>query len=601
MKVSINKKALSAVAVGVLLGAMSAPALAAAATSAATATVTGHPPVAAPLPDKLTLSPGETVTVSGGFSDPDGDPEDATAAGTGYQWMRETAPASDSYEPVDGATGKTYTALPADVGKHLKAVVTPRTAAAQTDPSEGTPVTSAAMLVTGVADVTTSTLAVRTAQANNTITADDGTSPNVATVATLTLTLKTAQALPVIDKTVTFAVTPADAGTKITAVSPGTDGTYTATVTATKAQDYTVTPELDGQAFGVSFPNLTAHLKVAAAALDGPASSVIVPLNAALEGTPLNVDVYPRDRFRNQAAVNVTDIKPHPTTIPGHDLELTNSAPIASAHGGGYELSYKPKRTTDAARRNAVDFSVGSVSLDDTDTDPRPMRWTPRLKITVADRLDPTTPDAAVYPGGELAIAGASTDSLVTPMGPRDLVAAGYDFVPSREDGTHGLTTDTAVTPVHLRGKVTDNQTSITQDLSIDLARVALIDLRYPYDRHAPTDYAQYAIAVCDSNGGAPAPLHGTTIDFYYGARTSASSSTARTITGARPVEGQTRIELSSGPITGSTGYMVTDDFHTPNTSYMIHPDKTPMVQVTHLPPQDTGYDPVSGVVCVFE
>lgn len=149
---SIKKIALAA-AIGLAAGAQLAFAL----DSAPTQPVEGRAPVITP--GSITLKndtrPGERPAAgdvmsveSYGFTDPDGDIEDETASGTGFQWKLDGA-------PVSAATGKTYTVDAADAGKALTVEVTPRTNQNDTDPYEGAPENSAPVMV-GASDQPTS-------------------------------------------------------------------------------------------------------------------------------------------------------------------------------------------------------------------------------------------------------------------------------------------------------------------------------------------------------------------------------------------------------------------------------------------------------------
>ncbi|EKN6179163.1 hypothetical protein DVQ78_21600, partial [Yersinia enterocolitica] len=162
-----------------------------------------------------------------------------------------------------------------------------------------------------------STLTVVTTQANSTITADDGTSADVATKATLTLTLKTASDTLVPGQTVNFTVEPTDAGTILSAVTDNKDGTYTATVTSTKAQAYTITPTVGGGIFGDTTTGMVGSLTVVAAAPDA-ATSVYTPIKTVATRTTHTVvgTLNLKDKYANPVmgatdaavAVNVTNV-----------------------------------------------------------------------------------------------------------------------------------------------------------------------------------------------------------------------------------------------------------------------------------------------------
>ncbi|EBY7195575.1 TPA: invasin domain 3-containing protein [Salmonella enterica subsp. enterica serovar Birkenhead] len=342
-----------------------------------TVPVTGHPPVVAPKLSTLTPNTGDSVSVSPNFTDPDGDAEDTTATGTAYQWQVEGTAGSGNYTDITGQTGKDYIIQATDSGKKLRVMVTPRTAPILTEPFTGQPTASDIAQVTGAPDAAHSTLTVTTTQANNTITADDGTSTDAATRATLTLTLHDVQDKPVKGQSPTFVVTPADPGVKISAVKDNLDGTYTATLTGTKAQDYNVAPQLTGTVFGAGQTLLEGKASVIAAALDGPASKVIIPVDAALEGTILAVEVYLKDRFGN-------DIDPQKLPVPEFTYNTGEKFnPSSSRYVDHVTYNMRPAVVTDASRTGTLTVKMpDGTELDSTEKTPRSFRWTPLLVVS---------------------------------------------------------------------------------------------------------------------------------------------------------------------------------------------------------------------------
>ncbi|EKN6179140.1 hypothetical protein WKA22_004097 [Yersinia enterocolitica] len=131
-----------------LLIATSVIPIGASAATASTVPVTGHAPTAQPTLDNTLLAPGETVTVTSGFADVDGDVEDTTAAGTSFQWWIEDAVGSGTYTNIDGATGSSYTPVLINASKHLMVKVIPRTYTTVTYPAVGTPVMSHTAMIT---------------------------------------------------------------------------------------------------------------------------------------------------------------------------------------------------------------------------------------------------------------------------------------------------------------------------------------------------------------------------------------------------------------------------------------------------------------------
>ncbi|WP_368894680.1 invasin domain 3-containing protein, partial [Kluyvera ascorbata] len=132
----------------------------------------------------------------------------------------------------------------ADKGKKLIVKVTPRTDPVITEPAVGDEVLSdVATVSTSPASLVNSSLTVTTVQAAYTITAGQQTDTDQNTKATLTLMLKDAATTPnaVKGQTVSFSITPADAGVAVSNVVDNQDGTYTAVLTATKAQQYAIT------------------------------------------------------------------------------------------------------------------------------------------------------------------------------------------------------------------------------------------------------------------------------------------------------------------------------------------------------------------------
>lgn len=96
--------------------------------SAPTDTVKGRAPTAAPTYENTTRPgqpaiDGDTVVVTSGFDDADGDAE----FNTEYVWKRDGS-------PIAGATAESYTLAPADIGAVLTVEVTPATDPAITDP-----------------------------------------------------------------------------------------------------------------------------------------------------------------------------------------------------------------------------------------------------------------------------------------------------------------------------------------------------------------------------------------------------------------------------------------------------------------------------------
>ncbi|EEE1598504.1 hypothetical protein K3J84_004710 [Salmonella enterica] len=381
-----------------------------------TVPVTGHPPVVAPKLSTLTPNTGDSVSVSPNFTDPDGDAEDTTATGTAYQWQVEGTAGSGNYTDITGQTGKDYIIQATDRGKKLRVMVTPRTAPTLTEPFTGQPTASDIAQVTGAPDAAHSTLTVTTTQANNTITADDGTSTDVSTKATLTLTLHDAQDKPVKGQTPTFAVTPVDPGVKISAVKDNLDGTYTATLTGTKARDYTAAPELTGTAFGTGQAQLSGKVSITAAALDGPTSKVDIPVDAALEGNSLNVVVHLRDRFDN-----IID----PVGLAQPDFIYSSGEKLNPSYTTYHQYtSYmlRPSVVNAASRKGTLTIVMpdGTV-IADTQKSPRPLRWTPLMVIKAVGVNGRTTMQCnasyapalgcPVYIGAQVRIVSADTQA----------------------------------------------------------------------------------------------------------------------------------------------------------------------------------------------
>jgi hypothetical protein len=77
------------------------------------------------------LKVGNTLQANYSFSDPDTDAE----SGTRFQWLRGAI-------PINGAMASTYIVEGPDINAGLTVRVTPATNPANTDPAEGTPVTS---------------------------------------------------------------------------------------------------------------------------------------------------------------------------------------------------------------------------------------------------------------------------------------------------------------------------------------------------------------------------------------------------------------------------------------------------------------------------
>ena len=392
-----------------------------------TAPVTGHVPVVAPKLSTLTPDAGDTVSVTPSFSDPDGDVEDTTAAGTSYQWQVEGTAGSGNYIDITGQTEKSYTIQPTDGGKKLRVMVTPRTAPALTEPFTGQPTSSDIALVRGVPDAVHSAMTVNTTQANNTITADDGTGTDAATKATLTLTLHDAQDKPVKGQSPTFSVTPAELGIKISAVKDNLDGTYTATLTGTKAQDYTVVPQLTGTAFGTGQAQLEGKVSVIAAAVDGPASKVIIPVDAALEGTKLEVQVYLHDKFNN--TINSQDYPTPVFTYSSGETLIPGSA-VLTDHGS-YML--KPAVANNASRQGLLTVVMpDNTVLDNTRQHARPLRWTPLMVLSAVGKNGSTAWQCnsnnmgllgcPVYLGAQLRIVSADVNAGLP---------GGSSFIPS--------------------------------------------------------------------------------------------------------------------------------------------------------------------------
>ena len=355
------KRQLSAIAVfiGVMLASASLPVMAAPARQNTTP-VTGHKPVAAPVLNSTAPYVGDTVAVDPKFSDIDGDVEDTSATGTSYQWQVEDTVGSGTFSNISGATGKTYVPVDADKGKKLVVKVIPRTDPAITDPAVGDEVLSdVATVSTSPASLVNSSLAIATAQAANTITAGQQTDVDQNTKASLTLTLRDAAAKPnpVKDQTVAFSVTPADAGVAVSNVVDNKDGTYTAVLTTTKSQQYTVTAQVNGVAFGNGQTNLQGTVQTIAAAPDA-AHTVVEPYTnlaqAAIAADSQNVGFQAHlfDRFDNVVTWSDADIQ---VTVPGFnaanvtttkDASTNTIIVTAGAAGAADTVSYIAEKVT---------------------------------------------------------------------------------------------------------------------------------------------------------------------------------------------------------------------------------------------------------------
>ena len=345
------KRQLSAMAVfiSVMLASASLPVMAAPAKQNTTP-VTGHKPVVAPVLNSTAPYVGETVTVDPKFSDIDGDVEDTSATGTSYQWQVEDTMGSGTFSNISGATGKTYVPVDADKGKKLVVKVIPRTDPAITDPAVGDEVLSdIALIQVGqpVPDAANSALSVSTIQANNTITAGEQSDTDSLTKATLTLTINDSVQHPIKGQAVAFSVTPTDAGITMSNVVDNQDGTYSATLTATKAQTYSVTTLVNGSTFGNAQPNLQGTVRTVGAAPDA-AHTVVEPYNnlaqAAVASDIANVGFQAHlfDRFNNVATWKSTDLN---ITVPGFDVGHVT--------------------TTMDASTNTITVSAGAKSADD--------------------------------------------------------------------------------------------------------------------------------------------------------------------------------------------------------------------------------------------
>lgn len=346
----------------------------ASAATAHTVSVTGHEPTAQPTLNNITPDVGTAVTVTNGFVDVDGDVEDTTTAGTSYQWQIVTDVGGvKQYTDIKGATGKTYKPVEADRGQKLRAKVIPRTNMKITEPFEGLPATSSiATVKTLVPDPVHSALAVVTSQANNTITADDGTSTDAATKATVTLTLKSVNDILVPNQTVNFTVLPANIGTTVSAVIDNKDGTYTATINGTKAQAYTVTPTVSGTVFGDTTTNMVRPLTVVAAAINGTTSSVDIPKDAESEGSPLTVDVRGKDKFSNVIAPG-TYIKQVTLLATDPDGVITTTTTTGTGDNAVVRATVIPVKYNNSIRTNLIKINVGVINL----ADKRKLAWAP--------------------------------------------------------------------------------------------------------------------------------------------------------------------------------------------------------------------------------
>ncbi|BCA38773.1 invasin domain 3-containing protein [Kluyvera ascorbata] len=350
------ERQLSAMAalIGVILASVSLPAMAATPAKQHTVPVTGHKPVVAPVLDNTAPYVGDTITVDPKFSDVDADTEDTTATGTSYQWQVEDTVGSGTFSDIAGATGKTYVPVDADKGKKLIVKVTPRTDPVITEPAVGDEVLSdVATVSTSPASLVNSSLTVTTVQAAYTITAGQQTDTDQNTKATLTLMLKDAATTPnaVKGQTVSFSITPADAGVAVSNVVDNQDGTYTAVLTATKAQQYAITAQVNGAAFGNTLPNLQGSVQTVAAAPDA-AHTIVEPFNnlaqAAIAADTQNVGFQTHlfDRFDNVPTWTDTDIQ---VTVPGFNAAnvtttkdaATNTISVtAGATGAADKVSY---------------------------------------------------------------------------------------------------------------------------------------------------------------------------------------------------------------------------------------------------------------------
>lgn len=339
------ERQLSAMAalIGVILASVSLPAMAATPAKQHTVPVTGHKPVVAPVLDNTAPYVGDTITVDPKFSDVDADTEDTTATGTSYQWQVEDTVGSGTFSDIAGATGKTYVPVDADKGKKLIVKVTPRTDPVITEPAVGDEVLSdVATVSTSPASLVNSSLTVTTVQAAYTITAGQQTDTDQNTKATLTLMLKDAATTPnaVKGQTVSFSITPADAGVAVSNVVDNQDGTYTAVLTATKAQQYAITAQVNGAAFGNTLPNLQDTVRTIGAAPDA-AHTVVDSYNnlaqAAVASDSQNVGFQAHlfDRFNNIATWKSADLN---ITVPDFDTghvatsmdEATNTITVSA-------------------------------------------------------------------------------------------------------------------------------------------------------------------------------------------------------------------------------------------------------------------------------
>lgn len=280
---------------------------------------------------------GDTITVDPKFSDVDADTEDTTATGTSYQWQVEDTVGSGTFSDIPGATGKTYVPVDADKGKKLVVKVTPRTDPAITEPAVGDEVLSDVALIQvaqPVPDAANSTLSVVTIQTNKTITAGEQSDTDLQTKATLTLAINDSAHHPVKGQTVSFNVTPADAGVAVSNVVDNQDGTYTAVLTATKAQQYAITAQVNGAAFGNTLPNLQDTVLTIGAAPDA-AHTVVESYNnlaqAAIASDTPNVGFQAHlfDRFNNIATWKSTDLN---ITVPGFDAGHVTTSMDASTN-----------------------------------------------------------------------------------------------------------------------------------------------------------------------------------------------------------------------------------------------------------------------------
>ncbi|BCA38804.1 invasin domain 3-containing protein [Kluyvera ascorbata] len=341
------ERQLSAMAalIGVILASVSLPAMAATPAKQHTVPVTGHKPVVAPVLDNTAPYVGDTITVDPKFSDVDADTEDTTATGTSYQWQVEDTVGSGTFSDIAGATGKTYVPVDADKGKKLIVKVTPRTDPVITEPAVGDEVLSdVALIQVGqpVPDAANSTLSVVTIQTNKTITAGEQSDTDLQTKATLTLAINDSAHHPVKGQTVSFNVTPADAGAGVAVsnVVDNQDGTYTAVLTATKAQQYAITVQVNSAAFGNTLPNLQDTVRTIGAAPDA-AHTVVDSYNnlaqAAVASDSQNVGFQAHlfDRFNNIATWKSADLN---ITVPDFDTghvatsmdEATNTITVSA-------------------------------------------------------------------------------------------------------------------------------------------------------------------------------------------------------------------------------------------------------------------------------